>query len=361
MQTHLDPSQFGNQRNTSIQHYLVAMLHRVLGVLDKSTKKENRAILVSLIDWDNAFPRQCPKLGVESFIKNGVRASLIQVLKNFFQNRKMSVKWHNHKSVPRQVNGGGPQGATLGLLEYTSQSNDCAVFVPEKDRYRFIDDLSILEVINLLTIGLASKNLKQHIPSNVATYNQFIPAENLKSQKYLKQINEWTVNKKMKINERKTKNMIFNFSRKHQFNTQLVLNGQEIETANPPLEDLKIVYFSFIRSLLEQSAVVWHCSLTEENCRDLERVQRSAMKIILGERFVSYKKSLDILGIQTLKERRMELCLRFAKKSLKNPNNKSHKMSTRKPDKYKVDYARNERFKKSPVIYMQQLLNEENS
>ena len=409
MENSLDPSQFGNQRNMSIQHYLVTMLHRILGVLDKTTKKEKKAILVSLIDWDNAFPRLCPKLGVQSFIKNGVRASLIPVLKNFFQGRKMSVKWHNHKSVPRQVNGGGPQGATLGLLDYTSQSNDCANFVPEEDRFRFIDDLSILEVINLLTIGLASKNLKQHIPSNIATHNQFIPAENLKSQEYLKQINDWTVDNKMKINERKTKNMIFNFSRKYQFNAQLELNGQEIETVNqtkllgtifssdlkwdlntaeivrkanmrmellrrvaafnPPIEDLKIVYFSFIRSLLEQSAVVWHSSLTEENCKDLERVQRSAMKIILGERFISYKKSLDILGIQTLKDRRKELCLRFAKKSLRNSklknmfplNEKQHKLLTRKPEKYKVEYARHERLKKSPIIYMQKLLNEDKS
>ena len=93
------------------------------------------------------------------------------------------------------------------------------------------------------------------------------------------------------------------------------------------------------------------------------------MKIILGERFISYKKSLDILGIQTLKDRRKELCLRFAKKSLRNSklknmfplNEKQHKLLTRKPEKYKVEYARLERFKKSPIIYMQKLLNEDKS
>ena len=31
------------------------------------------------------------------------------------------------------------------------------------------------------------------------------------------------------------------------------------------VEDLKNIYFLFVRSQLEQSAVVWHSSLTEEN------------------------------------------------------------------------------------------------
>ena len=48
-----------------------------------------------------------------------------------------------------------------------------------------------------------------------------------------------------------------------------------------PLEDLKIVYVLFVRSILEQSATVWHSSLTQENKEDLERVQKSAFKVIL--------------------------------------------------------------------------------
>ena len=35
MEAKLDPGQFGNQKGISIQHYLVKMLHRILGALDK--------------------------------------------------------------------------------------------------------------------------------------------------------------------------------------------------------------------------------------------------------------------------------------------------------------------------------------
>ena len=82
----LDPAQYGNQKGISIQHYLVNMIHRILSVLDNNSRKDTFAVIASLIDWKDAFPRQCPKLGIESFIKNGVRPSLIPILVNYFQN-----------------------------------------------------------------------------------------------------------------------------------------------------------------------------------------------------------------------------------------------------------------------------------
>ena len=117
MSSSLDPAQYGNQKGVSIQHYLIKMIHRILTALDNNSRKDTFAVVANLIDWNNAFPQQCPKLGTESFIQNGVRPALIPVLVNYFQDREMSVKWHGCRSVPRKINGGCPQGATLGLLE----------------------------------------------------------------------------------------------------------------------------------------------------------------------------------------------------------------------------------------------------
>ena len=105
MEAKMDPAQYGNQKGISIQHYLVKMIHRILTVLDKNSRREIFAVVANLIDWNNAFPRQCPKLGIESFLHNGVRPSLIPVLVNYFQDRQMSVKWHGCRSVPREIKG----------------------------------------------------------------------------------------------------------------------------------------------------------------------------------------------------------------------------------------------------------------
>ena len=39
MKESLDPSQYGNQKNTSIQHYLVRLLHRVISSLDRNSRE----------------------------------------------------------------------------------------------------------------------------------------------------------------------------------------------------------------------------------------------------------------------------------------------------------------------------------
>ena len=133
MKHKFDPSQYGNQKGVSTQHYLIGMIHRILTALDKNTQRENFAVVANYIDWNSAFPRQDPKLGVESFLRNGVRPALIPVLTSYFQDLEMRVKWYGCQSA----------GATLGLLEYLSQSNNNADCVSESDRFKFIDDLSV--------------------------------------------------------------------------------------------------------------------------------------------------------------------------------------------------------------------------
>ena len=107
--------------------------------------------------------------------------------------------------------------------------------VSESERFRFLDDLSILEIINLLAVGLASFNIKGQVPNNLHTHNQIIPSQNLKSQQWLDEISSWTTNHKMKINCEKTKTMIFNFTDKYQFGTELKIDGSLIEEIDSTL------------------------------------------------------------------------------------------------------------------------------
>ena len=130
-------------------------------------------------------------------------------------------------------------------------------------------------------------------------------------------------------------------------------------------DELKNIYILYVRILLEQSCTVWHSALTDENASDLERVQKSAMKVILQEKYNGYKNALNKLDLESLSERREQLCLNFAQKCVKNNktknmfhlNNKYHNMNTRNTDKYQVQHANTGRLKDSSIIYMQNLLN----
>ena len=86
----------------------------------------------------------------------------------------------------------------FGIWEYLSQSNDNANCISES--FKFVDDLSFLEIINLLSVGIASYNVRAHVPSDVLVNNQVIPAKNLKTQDQLRVINDWTKKKKMRLN-----------------------------------------------------------------------------------------------------------------------------------------------------------------
>ena len=95
---------------------------------------------------------------------------------NFFEGRTMKVKWHNVMSGGfKQLPGGGPQGTSLGIWSYLSQTNDNPEKAPEKDIYKFVDDKSLVEVIDLMIIGIASHNFRGRFPSNVPSSNIVIP------------------------------------------------------------------------------------------------------------------------------------------------------------------------------------------
>ena len=73
------------------------------------------------------------------------------------------------------------------------------------------------------------------------------------------------------------------------------------------------IYKTFIRSVLEQSCVVWNFNITKQNEKELERVQKVAVGLILGN-YNSYKEALEYLNLESLKERRNVLSRRFAEK-----------------------------------------------
>ena len=109
-----DTSQYGNEKGVSVNHYLIKMINEILLSVDRNSASEKFAVFCSMVDWRQAFDRQCPTLGVKSFVKNGVRNVLIPLLVSYFEDRRMIVKWHGEESRMRKLNGGGPQGALWG-------------------------------------------------------------------------------------------------------------------------------------------------------------------------------------------------------------------------------------------------------
>ena len=133
------------------------------------------------------------------------------------------------------------------------------------------------------------------------------------------------------------------------------------------------VYFKQIRCVLELAVAVWTPNLTKGESNQLERVQKCALHVIMGDMYLSYDQSRNILGVEKLSDRRSSLCLNFAKRAEKNPKYSSWfkpaeeavapNMNTRS-DKTLVQTKktpvpfRTDRYKKSPIPFLTELLND---
>ena len=123
--------------------------------------------------------------------------------------------------------------------------------------------------------------------------------------------------------------------------------------------------------MLELAVPVWQPALTQQEMRQIERVQRCALYVILGDNYGSYDNALGSLGCDNLNDRRVKLCDKFAKKALKSPryhhwfeyndeplptlNTRSSENRVR--NVLKPVQTRTNRYQKSPLPYLTNALN----
>ena len=132
-------------------------------------------------------------------------------------------------------------------------------------------------------------------------------------------------------------------------------------------EDLVDIYVLFIRSCAEYCSVAFHSSLTKSQSVDIERIQRTSLRIILGDMYIDYPIALEMCNLKTLLEMREKKCLDFSLKCIKhtknsrifpiNPNQLEANMDIRQRELFKVNFSRTEKYRKSAVPFCQRLLN----
>ena len=133
------------------------------------------------------------------------------------------------------------------------------------------------------------------------------------------------------------------------------------------------VYNKQCRSVLELAVPAWAPGLTGKEIKQLERVQKTALAIVLGDNYRSYKLALQKLGVQSLEVRRKEICLTFGKRALKSekfsewfcyndepkPNVNTRYAENKVVQKLKPVKTRTRRYRRSPIPYLTKLLNDD--
>ena len=217
----------------------------------------------------------------------------------------------------------------------------------------------------------------------------------------LQHLTDFTLKNQMKINTKKTVLMTFNRCRNYDFQPEVYLDNQlldvvetvkllgimissdmkwkkntdyilkstysklwmlrRIKEVGGSIEDMLDVYCMQIRCLCEIGCAVWNGGLTKSDANRIEKVQKVALKIILGPEYRGYDEARERLGLELLSVRRQDICLKFAKSIEKSDKFASWLKQpvriTKTTPKYVLPFTRTKIYETSSLFYLTQLLN----
>jgi hypothetical protein len=376
-------------------------------------KKQPYAVLAACIDLSKAFNRVSHDLLVQDLYDMHTPPWLLNILISYLSNRTMKMSYNGEMATPKELPGGGPQGAYLGGLIFIVKYNGAflrpsippqikgPVRKSKSVKVKYIDDGTVATSINLKKC-LINDPINRQRPLNYHERTmQVLPPENNLLQYYLDDTEKFTLENRMKINPKKSQVILFNKSRNWDFPPEVSFaDGNNLEYVSElklvgvvisddlrwgkntqyickkasqrlwTLRRMKMLsldeeiildtYTKEIRSILELAVPVWHSWLAAKQTRDIERVQKTALMIILGTNYFDYEVACTLMGVEPLASRSETLCLKFAEKDVKKDNslfNKSE-VNTRNKNLVIEPKCNNKRFRNSSIPYLSRLLND---
>ena len=359
-----DKKQFGAIKGRSTSHALVDIMHKWHKALD-----ERNAIRVVFIDYAKAFDHVDHLTVIEKLAVLGAPTIILHWIHSFLMDRQQRVKIGNVFSDWASPNGGMPQGTYLGPYVFLTMIDDLK---SPLELHKFVDDCTLSEILNKSGTSIM--------------------------QQAINSVDSWSSQNHMNINTKKTKEMLIGSIQKNpppllqidgqpvervtsykllglQVTDSLQWNEhvsslcsraaqrlhflQQLKRAAMTSDDLLYYYQSVVRPVTEYACAVWHTSLTQEQTRQLEAIQKRAMKIIFGSNSGDLPRPL--VTAPSLAERREMLTKRFFM-DLLNEKNCLHELLPAKRDsdvtgklrdakQYPVPWARTKRFRKSTIVY----------
>ena len=247
------------------------------------------------------------------------------------------------------------------------------------DRWKFVDDLTLAEVINAKT---NTNQLQNHLDAldDWCKVNDMLPKPTkchvlhvnfLKKPVQLPQLSlggevlqvvdhmkllgleiqnnlGWDIQVKSMISRASRRLFMLYALRKHA----------------APAEDMLTIFQIYIRPILEYVCAVWHSSLTKHQSHQIERIQKRTCKVILGNDYQDYESALRELKISSLADRREDLVLKFGQQVLNSerhrhmlPEQRSVKHNLRHSNKFPTPMCKTNRFQNSTIPFIINKLN----
>ena len=271
----------------STVHAVVNMIHKWQEVLDSP----GNLVHILFLDFWKAFDLVDHTLLMTKMSQLGLPHFITHWLTNFLTGRRMRTKLGNVVSDWVGVNAGVPQGTLLGPVCFLIHINDLCTSSAYMVKY--VDDSTQWSV-------------------NRTTENSHL-------QDSATEADTWVTENNMSLNSKKNKDMVVSFSRDPSQVPPILLGGTVVERvhrvkllglivtdelkwqehcdylcgkasprlyfltvlqrAGVDLGDLVRIYVVLIRSVMEYTCLCWHSGLTAHHSKQLEGVQRAALRV----------------------------------------------------------------------------------
>lgn len=286
----LDPYQFAYRAKRSTDDAICSALHPALTHLDK----KDSYVRMLFIDFSSAFNTIIPQQLICKLDKLGLSTSLCNWLLDFLSQRPQAVRVGNNISGSITLSTGAPQGCVLSPLLFTLLTHDCTPTHSSNHLVKFADDTTL--------VGLITNGDETHY------------------RKEVELLTRWCKDNNLLLNISKTKEIVVSFQKGHTQHPPLTIDGTAVErvsstkflgvhisddlswttntaslakkahqrlyflrklkraSAQPPI--MTTFYRGTIESILTSCITVWGGSCTEYNRKALQRIVRTAERII---------------------------------------------------------------------------------
>ena len=286
----LDPLQFAYRANRSVDDAVNMALHFILQHLDAAGTYAR----ILFVDFSSAFNTVIPSLLQDKLSQLGVPDSTCRWITDFLSDRRQHVRLGKHISDSRTISTGSPQGCVLSPLLFSLYTNSCTSSHQSVKLLKFADDTTLIGLIS----GGDESDYRWEIDNLVS----------------------WCSHNNLELNALKTVEMVVDFRKNPAPLTPITLCSSTVDTVesfrflgtiisqdlkwelnisslikkaqqrmyflrqlkkfNLPKTMMVHFYTSIIESILTSSITVWYAAATvKEQCR-LQRVIRSAEKVI---------------------------------------------------------------------------------
>ena len=275
---------------------------------------EGKPVDVIYLDFQKAFDKVPHRRLLKKLEYHGITNKITTWIKSWLSNRTQRTVVGGETSSWRDVTSGVPQGSVLGPILFLVYVNDIDNAV-ELNLMKFADDTKLYSAVDNIEQG---ETIQKSLDAAVCWADKWQMSFNVTKCKVLHlgynnngntyHIKDHTLEE---VTEEKDLGVTLDVGLKYSKQCSLAAGranrvlGVIKRTCQSRTQDIIIkLYKALVRPHLEYAIQAW-CPYLQRDIDVLERVQRRATKLIYNIRELDYATRLKVVGLTTLKSRRL--------------------------------------------------------